>query len=178
MAASTSFEIPEGIMAMTEDDSTVVTLLKRDPEHGAVYRHDGAWHPLVDPTVLDDLTFVGVTAGAESVYDKYEGDDKLVTLGHYTPSADGPFWPDPVKIYDEGEESVVVVDDDEPADDATESDGQAEAPVAASAAVTLDSEEDLTAAISAAIEDPDLRWYVERRVEALGLEADLPWQRA
>lgn len=177
VTTSAPFEIGSGIMAMTEDDGTVVTLIKRDPKAGAVYRHDGKWEPLVDPTVLDNLTFVGVTASAEAVYDRYLSDDKLVNIGHYFPSADGPFWPHPVQAYDEPETAAEVAaategggDEDEVGEETV-----AEDPLAASA--VLNSVEDLPDAIAAAVLDPNLRWYVERRVAALGLEADLPWQK-
>lgn len=169
--SSTQVTIGDGIMAMVEDDSTVVTLLKRDPEHGAVYRHNNEWNPLVDPTTLDGLSFVGVTDSAEAVYDKYIKQDKLVTLGHYVPSADGPFWPHPVTLYEEPEtEGELVLDESDEDVDVESDDG------AITASVTLNSVEDLDAAIAAAIADPDLQWYVERRVASLGLEeVDLPW---
>jgi hypothetical protein len=46
------------------------------------------------------------------------------------------------------------------------------------AALTLDSARDLPDAIAAALLNSDLRWYVERRVAALGIEAELPWQKS
>lgn len=180
MSDVATFEIPEGIMAMTEDDGTVVTLLKRDPEHGAVYRHDGEWHPLVDPTTLDGLSFVGTTASAEAIYDKYETQDQLVSVGHYTPSADGPFWPHLVHAVAEPEAAgeIVVDEDDEEVSEEAEPEAEVEEDdEAIAASVVLSGPEDLEEAITAALDDPDLRWYVERRVAALGLEVDLPWLR-
>lgn len=174
-------EIGDGIMAMTEDDGTVVTLLKRDPETGAVYRQDGEWKPLVDPTVLDNLTFVGVSASAEAVYDRYLGEDKLVSIGHYFPSPDGPFWPHPVQEYEEPETAAEAAEarrvggDEEEAPPGVDAESEEDESIAASA--ILSSIEDLPDAIAAAVLDPNLRWYVERRIAALGLEADLPWQR-
>ena len=170
MSDMTEFSIPDGIMAMTEDDGTVVTLLKRDPS-GAMYRSDGQWKPLVDPMTLDDLSFVGVTASAEAVYDRYLSEDKLVSIGHYFPSAEGPFWPYPVKEYSEPETADEAAAAKSGGGD--EEEAVSDAPIAAS--VRLDSEDDLVEAIAAAADDPDLRWYVERRVAALGLEASLPW---
>lgn len=49
---------------------------------------------------------------------------------------------------------------------------------AVTAALTLDGPRDLEDAIAAALLNSDLRWYVERRVAALGLEAALPWQKS
>lgn len=170
--------IDDGIMAMVEDDGTVITLLKRDPDSGAVYRHDGAWMPLVDPTVLDDLSFVGVTADAEAVYDTHESKDELVSIGEYIPSANGPYWPYAVTISNdltaEDEEESEVDDDARQNDNDSEEVENDEESLTAS--VLLRGPEDLANAILAAIENPEIRWYVERRVAALGLEVDLPWQ--
>lgn len=192
MSDVTPTTIPDGLMAMTDDNGTVVTLLKRDPEHGAVYRHDGAWHPLVDPTVLNDLAFVGVTASSEPIYDKYEKIDQLVTIGHYLPTTEGPQWTEVVQGYEEPEHASEI--DYAALDEASEEDEVEEEPAeeseevpepeedeedeeAVTAALTLDGPGDLQNAISAALLNKDLRWFVERRVAALGIEAELPWQK-
>lgn len=160
------YSLPDSIMAMTEDNGTVVTLLKRDPEMGMVYRHDGKWNPVVNPTVFNDLSFVGVTDSAEAIYDKYEKDDKLVTLAHYIPTDEGPKWSDnPVVLYYEPEheqDGITLAEDPE---------------TSLTASALIHGPDDIEAAIAAAALNPDLRWYVERRVVALGIEANLPWQR-
>jgi hypothetical protein len=155
----------EGTMAMTSDAGLVVTLLQKG-EDGPVYRHGNEWEPVVNPSVFDGLTLVGVDEDSVATYDQYETNGMLAPISEYTPSADGPFWPD-----------LVVTDDDVVLDEETgiyESTDAVPADVV-TASVMLDGPEDLTAAIDAAIRDPDLRWYVERRVSALGLEASLPW---
>lgn len=161
-AVDTALPIDNGIMAMTDDDGVVITLYQNDPEHGAVVRSSGEWVPLVDPEVIEDLAFVGVQDSAVDLYDEHAADDKLVPIKFYSPSAEGPYWT-----------QAIPLDDDEVVED--EEDEVSEEPIAAS--VTLASAEDLDAAIAAAAENPELRWYVERRVAALGLEASLPWQK-
>lgn len=179
--STTASPIPDGLMAMTNDSSQVITLLKRDPEHGAVWRDVGEWKPLLDPRVLGGLAFVGVTDDALDIYDDFASRNKIVTIGHYTPSSDGPFWPYPVVDYTN---TPGVVEDIEDVTD-TESPAQAdevqgndsESNDGMTASITLDSVDDLPLAIAAALRNKDLRWYVERRVEALGLDVDLPWVR-
>lgn len=162
MSDVTTFEIPDGTMAMTNDDGVVVTLLQRDPEQGASIRHDGAWVPVTDPETLSGLNFVGVEASAVDLYDQHEGAGNLVPIQYYPASEAGPYWPSP----------VLVEDDNLDYDDETGEFSQTEA---LAASVVLDGPEDLEPAIAAAVDNQDLRWYVERRVAALGLEARLPW---
>lgn len=169
MSEVTTFEIPEGTMAMTTDDGIVVTLLQRDPEKGAVVRHDGEWVEVTDPETLDGLNFVGVAGSAVDLFDTHEADGHLVPVQYYPASEEGPFWPDPVVVEDENLEfNEETGEFSSPADEE-----DADKPVTAS--VMINSADDLDAAIAAAAMDPDLRWYVERRCKALGLEASLPW---
>lgn len=179
MSDETTYTIPDGLMAMTNDDGVVITLLKRDPEQGAVFRHDGDWAPLVDPSTIDGLNFVGVEDDATDLYDTYESQGSLVPIKNFTASLDGPFWTevtvDDNAVLDEetGEySSPAEAEGDAPDDAEPDADGDD----ALAASVTLDTADDLDEAIAAAAADPDLRWYVERRVAALGLEAHLPWQ--
>lgn len=161
------YVIPDGLMAMTTDDGTVITLLKRDTDNGgAVIRTGGNWIPLTDPSTLDGLNFVGVVDGAVEIYDTNEGDGNLANVSSYPASEDGPFWTDVSE-----DEGLVL---DEETGEYSRPGEQDEEPLAAS--VTLDTADDLDSAIAAAADDPDLQWYVERRVAALGLEAALPWQ--
>lgn len=159
--------VPDGIMAMTGDDGIVETLFRTDDEFGAIIRHGGEWVPMTDPTIIESLAFVGVTDDAIDVYDRHEAAGKLAPIKQYPPSPEGPYWPDPV-IYEEGELEDVEADDVEEVEPQED-----EEPIAAS--VTLDTADDLVAAIAAAVENPELQWYVERRVAALGLAASLPW---
>lgn len=94
--------IGDGVMAMTNDAAQVITLLKRDPEHGAVWRNDGEWLPLLDLGAIAGLAFVGVTDEAIDIYDGFVARNRIVTIGHYPPSPHGPFWPHPVVGYVDG----------------------------------------------------------------------------
>lgn len=165
----------DGTMAMTSDAGLVVTLLQKN-ESGPMYRHGKEWVSVVDPSVFDGLTYVGVDENSIETYDSYENDGMLAPISEYIPSPGGPFWPDLIVNDDD-----LVLDEEtgvyEPESGITEANEVPEDEESVTASVTLNSEEDLTAAIAAAVEDPDLRWYVQRRVEALGLKAALPWLR-
>lgn len=158
------FSLPDTVMAMTDDDGVVITLYQNDPEHGGVIRHNGEWIPLVDPSTLSGLAFVGVQDSAIDLYDEHEADQNLVPIKFYAPTAEGPYWTEAVSLSDDE-----LVEDEEDEGDEIE-----EEPIAASIVINLS--DDLPAAIAAAIDDESIRWYVERRIAALGLEAvDLPW---
>ena len=86
--------VGNGVMAMTNDDGIVITLLKRSPDVGAVFRHNSEWKPVLDPRVFEGLAFVGVADGSEDLYDKYEAQKLFAPIGDYVPSIEGPFWPD------------------------------------------------------------------------------------
>lgn len=155
-------------MAMVSDAGVVVTLFQADDEGNLSYRMDGGWKPLVDPDTLSELSFVGVDEEALNLYDEHQQAGNLVPIQYYPASEDGPYWTD-----------IVVTDED--VEEAPESDEPVEEEEvdeeAVTAALTLDSPGDLENAISAALLNKDLRWFVERRVAALGLEAELPWQK-
>lgn len=177
----------EGIMAMTSDAGLVVTLLQKDA-NGPVYRHGSEWVPVVDPSAFDGLTFVGVDEDSVATYDQYETNDLLAPISEYTPSMGGPFWPDVIEkdgddelVLDEETGIYAAVDGSEEDEERSEvgpSEDDEPEEEAVTASVRLDTVDDLTAAVDAAVRDPDLRWFVERRVAALGLEASLPWQQS
>jgi hypothetical protein len=143
------------------------------------------WEPLHDLGVIEDYTFVGVNPEAVELYHNYDRDNTLGVISSYPISATGPFptmaqqevrmpheIPTPRGENDEfwANSGETYGQPKEPSDEPTDE------PMMASA-VVIESADDLTAAIEAAERDPDLRWYVERRVAALGLEASLPWQK-
>lgn len=174
MSDVTTYTIPDGTMAMTNDDGIVITLLQRDQEHGAVLRHDGDWIPMTDPETIDGLNFVGVEEDAVALYDSNEAAGSLVPIKNFTASIDGPFWPEIVidneSVLDEETGEYSAPGETEEAESAVDEEALA-------ASIRLDSADDLVEAIAAAADNPDLQWYVERRIAALGLEADLPWRK-
>lgn len=147
-------------MAMVSDAGTVVTLFRADEEGNFFVRHDGNWQPLADTDVLADLAFVGVQESAVDLYDERLASGNLAPIKYYPPSPEGPYWPELVD--DVSDESVEAPEDEEE-------------PVTAS--IVVNSASDLDIAIAAALHNPDLRWFVERRIAALGLKASLPWQK-
>lgn len=143
------------LMAMANDSGHVVTLYRTEDDGTAMFRLDGEWRELGDPATLSNLSFVGVEESAVELYDEHQSNGKLVPIKFYKPSIEGPYWTDIID-YDNEED---VEDED----------------AGVTASIVLNSRDDLEVAIAAAVQNEDLRWFVERRVAALGLEANLPW---
>jgi hypothetical protein len=118
-------------------------------------RYSGAWHPIVDEDVVDGLN---AAETAETSVDMFDQFDRAGQLVHITamPTKD-PLGPGVSMIADETPVSVTAA-----------------APLTLEVP-DLDTDDDLPGAIQAAVENPDLRWWVERRMKALGLTAELPW---
>lgn len=132
------------------------------------------WEPLTDLGVIEGYTLVGVSSDAVELFNNYDRANTLGVVSSYPISPEGPHPSDAQLAVPMPREIAPRRDDsDEFWTNAGEAPPGAE-PVTAS--VTLNSAEDLTAAIEAAVADPEIRWYVERRMRALGLEAALPWQ--
>jgi hypothetical protein len=153
------------VMALVDENGVVITLFQSDESGDFQIRLDGEWTPLADPRTIDGLTFVGVEEDALDLYDEHQKNGNLVPVRFYNPSLEGPYWSETIVTDDteEGEEEVETTEEDEEA---------------LTAAITLNSPRDLDDAIAAALLNKDLRWYVERRIAALGLEADLPWSNS
>lgn len=134
--------------------------------------HD--WMPLTDPTVISDYTIVGAMPEAIDLFNNYDRDNTLGVIGSYPLSDKGPF-PSMAQLAVPMTKEIPEprTEDDPYWTNSGQTYGEPRA-ISASATI-ISSIDDLDEAISAAVADPDLRWYVERRVAALGLEADLPW---
>jgi hypothetical protein len=149
------FTLPT-LYAMSEDDGFVATMMLNSDE-GLYVRYSNLWHRLLDDDVVDGLSVDEVDASALDMFDQFDRAGQLV---HITamPRSGQPIEAPPAQAAD-------------PA--------AAPQPMVSAAQVRtvpmLASADDLPAAIAAARHDPDLQWWVERRVKALGLEADLPW---
>ncbi len=164
--------------AMVSEDALVSALVRltSDNELEVKWPDGFDWESLDDPSVLSDYDYVGVTADAVPLFQNYDRDNTLGVISSYPLSDTGPF---PTQAQLEVPMSKEIpeprADDDEYWENTGETPAVRKVVPAVTASVRLDSEDDLIAAIAAATNDPDLRWYVERRVAALGLEASLPW---
>jgi hypothetical protein len=114
--------------------------------------------------------------GADDPYWERTGESYEEYANRYNvfdlPGGDAPTEEEAEEVTEEVTEDVEDVEEDSVPE--AEEDSEEE-PL--TAALTLDSARDLPDAIAAALLNSDLRWYVERRVAALGLDADLPWQK-
>lgn len=166
-------EVLEGMAAMTISEQTtlqavvdengwVVTLILIT-DIGMYARYDNNWQRVTDPAAfLDDFAVYDATPDAVAAWDAVDvvGDTMAVTA---LPLAEGQNPPE-----------ARVPEPDEPA-------------VTAAGQVLLERQvllrpirtrADIPDAITAAMENESARWYVERRIKALGVEDefDLPWR--
>lgn len=152
-ASSTGVVMPT-LWAMSDDEGFVVTLML-NTDAGLYIRYASTWHLLSDDDVVDGLNVTEVEDTAMEMFDQFDRAGQLV---HLTAM---PTKEEVVQVVPEGASTS------EPA------------PVLSSVRTmdvpTLTSAEDLPAAIAMAEADPELRWWVERRMKALGIEASLPW---
>lgn len=132
-----------------QDDNRVLTLLLAT-DAGLFARYDALWHPVADPEIFSGSYLVEVTEDAIQLYDGVD------TIGGQLPASSLPTGPN------ETDASIPLPSDIETA-------------ITASAIPVIEDEESLLHAITAAAEDPTIRWYVERRAKALGSEVELPW---
>lgn len=171
MASLEGAEMPEPLQALVDDDGDVATLLL-DARNGMYVRFNSTWHwvpPGQDPDPLDGYSVVDVDDEAVELFDSLDQASKQQSVLAY-----------PVKSYEDVTPFQVIVDRSMttlPTD-----------AIAAGGAVIVDdisttlpliaSSADIPTALSAAVRDPSIRWYVERRIAALGCadEYELPWK--
>lgn len=145
------FHVPN-LYALSEDDGFVATMLLNS-DAGLYVRASNAWHLLTDDDVVDGLNVTEVIDASLDMFDQFDRAGQLVHVTAMTPI---------------GTEFVPLreaVDTPEPV---------------LAALPTLDvprltGADDLPEAIQAAADNPELQWWVERRIKALGIEAELPW---
>lgn len=150
------FTVPH-LYALSEDDGFVATMML-DSDSGIYIRYSSQWHQINDEEAVDGLNVTEVNDGALSMFDQYDNAGQLVSLvAMMTP---------------EGAPAGIG--------------GPAEMPVSeggalAGSVLTLDVpqllvREDVEQALTAASENPELRWWVSRRLAALGFDdVSLPW---
>jgi hypothetical protein len=145
------------LYALSDDDGFVITMML-DSEAGLYIRMDSAWHLLTNDDVVDGLNVIQVTDAALDLFDQFDRAGQLVAVSVMEPVGDG------LRALNEpvapAVAAAMLTSDPELVKDV---------PMFASA-------DDLDTAIQAAQQNPELQWWVERRVKALGIEADLPWQ--
>lgn len=182
VSATNPLGLPGDLWAMVtdaEEGALVAALVRVTPDGELEVKWpDGYdWQPLNDLSSISDFNIVGVNPEAVDLFQNYDRDNTLGVISSYPLSDVGPF---PTKGLIEIPMSKEIpeprTEDDEYWENSGETYGtKSTSPVIASVVVT--SAEDLDDAIAAAAEDPEVRWYVERRMKALGLEADLPWHK-
>lgn len=133
------------------DDNRVLTLLLAT-DAGLFARYDTLWHPVTDPEVFEDAYMIDVHEDAIQLYDAAD------SIGGQVAAASLPTGPNTF--------------------DATVP-PPTEAPITASAPIEvpliIETADELDEAITAAVDAPDIRWYVEKRAQALGVEVEFPW---
>lgn len=150
------------LYAMSDDQGFVVTLML-STDVGIYLRASGAWHLLTEEDVVDGLTTVAVNDTAVDMFDQFDRAGQLV------PTSAMPLTnPLDAETVPQREEGVVPNGATAPAGGVVVASGVKTVPI-------LASQDDIAEAIIAAEDDPDLQWWVERRVKALGLDAEFPW---
>lgn len=151
------FTVPT-LYALSEDDGFVATMLLNS-DAGLYVRASNAWHLLTNDDVVDGLNFVEVIDSSLDMFDQFDRAGQLVHVSAMQPVA----------------EEFVPIREGNPAEEAPESPITAAVEELLRDVPVITSAEDLPAAISAAADNPEIQWWVERRIKALGIEADLPW---
>lgn len=146
------------LQAVIDDDDNMVLTLLLATDAGLFVRYDGIWHPFTEPELFDSTYMIDVHENAIEVYDAAD------MIGAQVPGTAIP-----VEL---NETSTEVP---EPTRQAARQDPTPMAASAIEIPLTIDTEEDLQQAIVAATDSPGMRWYVEKRATALGLEVEFPW---
>jgi len=180
---------PEGskmpqLFALSDDDGFVVTLMLSSAP-GIYLRYASIWQEMTNPDAIDGLNVNEVSGNAVDLFDEKDAQGVLVHISDM-PTPDGV--PAPSLTLDTVPTTITPTatepDENEVQEPAgpeadTEAEPEADEPVVSSGAVDglppLTSEDDIPAAIAAATENPEIQWWVERRLKMLGTEVDLPW---
>lgn len=148
------------VEALVEDDGYVSTLLLVT-DVGLFTRYARTWIGLRDVELIDGLDSVPVYDQAVEVYDAADDLGQQVSVDGLPSDTRGAVGTGAMFVAASAQMTF-----------------QTDTPVVATAMVALpviDTLEQLTAAVEAAGEDETLRWYVEKRAQALGAEISMPW---
>ena len=155
---------PVDLQALANDDGFVSTLLLNSSA-GVFLRYSKTWVTLKNPDLIEDLDIYDVEEEAVDLYDQYD------QVGRSIHVASLPLLEADDELRANEKVSVVAT--------ARDLRNQVENNMVAAAAATspITSAREVIASIPAAVDDPSLRWYVERRAKALGVdESELPWK--
>ena len=155
--------------ARVDDEGDVMTRML-STDQGIYLRFSNAWQylpPGQEPDPIDGYTVVSVADNAVDVYDSVDSRGMSSSILKY-PLADGEVYTGAVRT-----DAQSAADTNDTVDAMTSaasvlSAGQSAYPVVASV-------DDIDAAIEEAMIDPSIRWYVEKRVRALGSNTEIPW---
>lgn len=138
-----------------EDNERVITLLLAS-DAGLYARYDTLWHPVTDPEVFTGTYLLDVTEDAIQLYDAAD------QIGGQVAAAAMPV----------GEGNITDGSIPVPPDTPEPS----SVPLMASGVPVIEDRAQLDEAITAAVNEPSMRWYVEKRAQALGAEVEFPWE--
>ena len=139
------------LMAVVDDEGDVMTLMLVSAV-GSYLRYSGTWIELTDPNTIDGLNAVPVKDEAIDVYDPIDQAGLTIHIMSL-PMKSGTDYAIPLA----GPTATVVAA------------ARGELPV-------IYDDDDVEAAIAAATDVPEYQWYVTRRIRALGLDMELPWE--
>ena len=168
-------EVPMPQLQAVEDDDGLTVTLLLIADTGMYARFSGAWQRIMNPAdFLDGYTVEDVLDGAVDQWDRVD------QVGKTLPVADLTSIQLPLETQTVASPAEVTLPRVVPAagELLEEELLLLEPDVTPGGAVPqIRVPEDIPAAIAMAEEDPEARWYVERRIRAFGLEADypLPW---
>jgi hypothetical protein len=164
------------LYAMTDPNGDVHTVLLFT-DFARWVRYGGAWIALADLSLLDQYSAWRTNANGLTLYDAADQSGQMVHISSMPTPELSPPSQTVISLPEEGR--VPSTTNPLGSTNPTEV-GSTPAlepvPTTASGVPLISGPDDIDAAIDAADEDPDMRWYVERRIAALGIERELPWQ--
>jgi hypothetical protein len=164
---------PIELNALADDQGFVSTLLLDSP-NGMYVRYSRVWIELNDPEIIHNLDVYTVADEALDLYDQYDQVGRSVHVGSL-PITDAE---DKMRANRKAEQIAMARESayEEAETLEAEADAASEAVTAAALPVIV-SPEQLVASIQVGVEDPSIRWYIEKRAAALNVPVEeLPWK--
>jgi hypothetical protein len=145
-------ENPMQLQAIVDEDTNRVMTLLLSTDAGLYARYDTLWHPVTDPEVFDGSYMIDVYEDSIQLYDAADSVGSQVAAAALPTSANE---------FEVG----TPMPTDEPAT----------TPFVAAAIPIIEDANQLQETIPLGAENPSLRWYIEKRAQALGVEVEFPW---